>query len=153
MSLFKQIVLGFVVIFCGSAVISKAHADQPVKLAIKGYDVVSYFTDGKPVKGSKAYQFEWSGANWRFASQEHLNLFKAAPKKYAPKFGGHCAWAASQGYVAKADPEAWKIVKGELYLLYNRRMQGKWEIGRANNILQASSHWSSLVAEATKKKK
>lgn len=58
-------------------------------LAVKGYDVVAYFTMGKPIKGKSAFSHEWSDATWRFSSQEHLDLFKASPEKYAPQYGGY----------------------------------------------------------------
>ena len=58
-------------------------------VAVKGYDVVAYFTLGKPVKGTKAFEVEWQDAKWRFSSAEHLNLFKSDPQKYAPQYGGY----------------------------------------------------------------
>ena len=58
-------------------------------LAVKGYDVVAYFTMNKPVKGSSEFSYKWMHATWRFASQAHLDLFKAAPEKYAPQYGGY----------------------------------------------------------------
>lgn len=58
-------------------------------LAVKGYDTVAYFTVGKPVKGKSAYEYKWQGARWRFANQQHLDLFKADPERYAPQYGGY----------------------------------------------------------------
>ena len=58
-------------------------------LALKGYDVVAYFTMNKPVKGTSAFSYKWKDATWRFSSQKHLDLFKAAPEKYAPQYGGY----------------------------------------------------------------
>ncbi len=58
-------------------------------LAVKGYDVVAYFTMQKPVKGKSAFSHKWNDATWRFSSQEHLDLFKASPEKYAPQYGGY----------------------------------------------------------------
>ena len=62
---------------------------DPQGLAIEGYDTVTYFTHGKPLKGSKEFTYQWMGAQWRFASTEHLNLFKSNPEKYAPQYGGY----------------------------------------------------------------
>src|SRR5512134_1991711 len=73
-------------------------------LALKGYDPVAYFNDGKAVEGSDQFTHEWNGANWRFASAEHRDAFASEPEKYAPQFGGYCAWAVSHGYTAKGDP-------------------------------------------------
>ena len=108
-----------------------AVADEPVNKtlfgnAIKGYDVVAYFTDGKPVEGSGDHEFEWNGATWRFASAQHRNLFAKDPAKYAPQYGGFCAFGVSRGYAVGIDPAAWKIVDGKLYLNYNRDVQTEW---------------------------
>ena len=50
-------------------------------LAVSGYDPVAYFTDGEPVEGSDDLVFDWNGATWRFASQAHLDQFKADPAR------------------------------------------------------------------------
>lgn len=128
-----------------------ANAISPVNksffgdVAIKGYDPVSYFESGKAEKGDKAYTFEFAGANWHFASEEHLNQFRKEPEKYAPQFGGYCAWAVSQGYTAGIDPEAWKIVDGKLYLNYSKSVQAKWEKDENNLIAAAEKNWPELL--------
>lgn len=58
-------------------------------VAIKGYDTVAYFAEGRPVKGVKAFSYSWRGAEWRFASAANRDLFVASPEKYAPQYGGH----------------------------------------------------------------
>lgn len=58
-------------------------------VAIDGYDVVAYFTLGKPTEGDSDFSHEWKGASWRFANAEHLEMFKADPEKYAPQYGGY----------------------------------------------------------------
>ena len=58
-------------------------------LAIKGYDPVAYFTLGKSVQGKKEFEYKWQNAKWRFANEDHLNLFKSDPEKYAPQYGGY----------------------------------------------------------------
>lgn len=113
-------------------------------LAIKGYDPVAYFTDGKPVEGSADFTFDWEGAKWRFASAGHRDSFAKDPARYAPQFGGYCAWAVSQGYTADIDPEAWKIVDGKLYLNYSPKVQKKWEEDAAGNIAKAEANWPAL---------
>jgi len=71
-----------------------AWAKEPINtdtqgLAIKGYDPVAYFTQGKPLRGSEEFTYQWMGAEWRLASAEHLDLFKSNPAKYAPQYGGY----------------------------------------------------------------
>jgi YHS domain-containing protein len=96
------------------------------KLAIKGYDPVSYFTQSLPMKGKKAYQLEWKGAMWRFSTKENLHAYKTSPEKYAPQYGGYCAWAVSQGKTADVDPKQWTVENEKLYLNYNADVQKKW---------------------------
>ena len=85
-------------------------------LAIKGYDPVAYFTDGKPTPGDPQYEHEWDGAVYRFASAEHLDMFKADPERYAPQHGNYCTVAMSRGKKVFADPNSWLIHEGRLYL-------------------------------------
>lgn len=63
--------------------------------ALDGYDTVAYFTSGKPVEGSKKFSTEYKGADWYFSSEKNLTLFVNNPEKYAPQYGGYCAWAVS----------------------------------------------------------
>lgn len=115
-------------------------------LAIAGYDPVAYFSDGKPVAGSSDFTTEWQGATWRFASAAHRDQFVAEPARYAPQYGGYCAWAVSQGYTAGIDPEAWKIVDGKLYLNYSKDVQKQWEQDVPGNIVKADASWPKLLA-------
>ena len=115
-------------------------------LAIKGYDPVAYHEKNEPLKGSNEYEFEWKGAKWRFASAAHRDLFASDPEKYAPRYGGYCAWAVSQGYTASVDPEkAWNIVDGKLYLNYNVEIKEKWEMDIPGHIQQADANWPGVL--------
>lgn len=114
-------------------------------LAVSGYDPVAYFSDGRPVEGSSKFESKYKGAVWRFASAEHKAAFDADPEKYAPQYGGYCAWAVSQGYTAKADPESWKIVGGKLYLNYNADAQKLWEENIPAHIAAGDENWPKLT--------
>ena len=83
-------------------------------VAIDGTDPVAYFTDAKAVIGSSKFSHQWKGAEWRFKNAANRAAFAKTPGKYAPAFGGYCAWAVSQGYTAGIDPEAWTIHEGTL---------------------------------------
>ena len=115
--------------------------------AARGYDVTAYFLQGKPVRGSKAYQLKYKGATWLFASPDSLAKFQANPAAYAPQFGGYCAWAVSQGYVAAGDPEQWKIVDGKLYLNFNARAKELWEADQADAILRGHANWPGILTK------
>ena len=83
-----------VIITSGSVLVSPAWSKSRINtnwrgVAIKGYDPVAYFTEGKPVKGSDKFEFEWMDAKWQFSKADHMDLFKANPEKYAPQYGGY----------------------------------------------------------------
>ena len=115
--------------------------------AIRGYDPVAYFTQGRPVEGKRAYRHEWMGATWSFASAENRAAFAADPEKFAPRYGGYCAWAVSQGYTASIDPDAWRIVDGALYLNYSLAVQEQWAKDIPGNIASADVNWPRLLRE------
>jgi len=115
-------------------------------VAIRGYDPVAYFTTGKATKGDSDHSFEWTGANWYFDSEENRNLFKANPEKYAPQFGGYCAYAVAKNSTAKTDPEAWTIVDGKLYLNYSKKIRDQWKEDQAANIVKGHKNWPGLLA-------
>lgn len=112
--------------------------------AVRGTDVVAYFTDGKAVAGLPQFVHQWNSAEWRFASSANRDAFAAEPQKYAPQYGGFCAWAVSQNYTAPIDPDAWKIVNGKLYLNYSRFVQLRWQLDTEGNITRADANWPSL---------
>jgi YHS domain-containing protein len=116
-------------------------------LAVDGYDPVAYFTDGRPVEGRKEITYDWHGATWRFANAEHRELFVAAPEKYAPQYGGYCALAVAHAYTADADPLAWKIVDGRLFLNYDAKIQEKWLADYRNYIVAGDGNWPKLLTE------
>ncbi len=114
--------------------------------AIRGYDPVAYHAEGKPVKGKRAHRVEWKGATWSFASAENKALFEADPEKYAPRYGGYCAWAVSNGYTASIDPDAWSIVDGKLYLNYSLGVRTQWSENIPGNIAKGDVNWPKLLA-------
>jgi len=113
--------------------------------AIKGYDTVAYFTLGEPTKGSKEFQYEWQGAVWKFSNAEHLEMFKAEPEKYAPQYGGYCAWALAKDKLAPVDPKQWHIVNDKLYLNYNAKIKNKWLADHDNLIIKGDTNWPSVL--------
>lgn len=116
-------------------------------LAAGGYDVVAYFTESKPVQGKSKFSFEYMNTEWRFASAENLVLFKAEPEKFAPQYGGYCAWAVSQGYTARGNPKIWRIEDGKLYLNYDNEVQATWEKDIPGFIGLADKNWPAILAE------
>lgn len=113
--------------------------------AVSGYDTVAYFTQGKPVKGSTEFRTTYNGAEWRFASAANLAKFRANPGRYAPQYGGYCAWAVSQGYTASGDPTVWKVVDGKLYLNYNQEIGAKWSKNIPGFIRAGDANWPKVL--------
>jgi len=130
--------------------IAQSEVFATIEGAINGYDVVSYFTDGKPVIGKKENSFVWKDENWYFSSQENLKSFKSNPEKFAPQFGGYCAYGMSRGYKAKTEPDAWTIIDGKLYLNYNLDVKKIWGEKRSEFIDKATQNWPSVKSSKMK---
>ena len=115
---------------------------QDVPLAIKGYDPVAYFTDGRPVPGRPDLAYDWDEHHYLFASPEHRELFKAAPARYAPQFGNFCAMALAKGQVIVANPENWMISEGKLYVFGSPAPLGPvlFQKDLAGNIAKANQN-------------
>ncbi len=115
-------------------------------VAIEGHDAVGYFLQNAAIKGSKAHKLKWRGVEWRFANADNKALFESNPEKYAPQYGGYCAWAASQDQVAGVDPEQFSIVDGKLYLNYNAEVRSKWLLDTTKHITDGDKNWPGLLA-------
>jgi len=113
-------------------------------VAVKSYDPVAYFDDGKPVKGLPEHAFKWQGATWQFVSEEHRSAFMREPTKYAPQYGGYCAFAVSQGSIVDIDPNQWKIVNGRLYLNANVFAQTLWAHDPEGHIKKGDANWQLI---------
>ncbi len=110
--------------------------------AIKGYDSVAYFTQNKAVKGSDKYTFSYLGADWHFSSEENKTAFAENPKRYAPQYGGWCAYAmADEGNAVGIDPEAFYIHEDKLYLNYSQSVQQKWLSNLLPYIVMADGYY------------
>ena len=113
-------------------------------VALKGYDTVAYFTEGRPIKGKSEFQHDWRDAEWRFANAEHRDAFASNPEHYAPRYGGFCAAGTALGYVVRVDPEAWVIIDGKLYLNYDKGYADEFAEDAANQIARADANWEKL---------
>ena len=114
------------------------------KLALEGVDPVSYFA-GAPTKGDSRVSTTHKGVQYRFASAQNLARFKASPDAFLPQYGGYCAWAVAEGYTAKGDPLAWKIVGGKLYLNYDQKIQQRWAADIPGNIAKGDRNWPQVL--------
>ncbi|MGE5107662.1 MAG: YHS domain-containing (seleno)protein, partial [Sphingobacteriales bacterium] len=117
---------------------------------LDGYDAVAFFTDNKPVKGDAKFQFSYEDAIYYFASQEHLDLFKASPEKYKPQFGAWCAYAVSLGRIAPIDVNTFSIVDGRLVIQHNARAVAGWNKDVQGNLQLADKYWPKVSEKGGK---
>ncbi len=112
-------------------------------VALAGYDTVAYFTMNKAVKGKSDFQASYLGKTWHFANAEHKKLFEANPEKYAPQYGGYCAWGiAEKDDFFPSDPTVFAIHGGKLYLNYNSSVSKNWNKNRAGFIKQGDANYA-----------
>ncbi len=116
-------------------------------LAIEGFDAVAYFTEQRAVEGSKEFEMSWMGANWRFSSAANLGAFRDNPERYAPQYGGYCAWAVSQNDTAGIDPTQFTVYNGKLYLNYNKKIGTRWQADKDGFIIDADRYWPQLLSD------
>lgn len=133
-----------------SATLNPAFAAKPEiytrsgDVALGGYDATSFFANA-PVKGAATFQTTYKGATFQFANAANLAKFKATPDKFAPQYGGYCAWAAAQGRTASADPRYYRVVNGKLYLNYDAGVQQRWEKDIPGFIVKADANWPKII--------
>jgi YHS domain-containing protein len=119
-------------------------------VGIRGYDPVAYFTEHAAVKGNPTVTSTYGGVVYLFSSPEHKSLFDAAPEKYAPQFGGYCAYGVSRGSLIEIDPNAFQIVNGQLLLQYSKGIMAKFNKDQASLLQKADSNWALLVEKKGK---
>jgi hypothetical protein len=118
-------------------------------VAIQGYDVVAYFTDGKAVKGSTDISLPFDDSKWQFASSAHKEMFAADPDRYMPQYGGYCAGGMAMGVSVPANPDNWVIVDGKLYMVSGGKADLEdWKAHAAENIKAANKVWAEHASKA-----
>ena len=149
MRLFSRLIcITLLALFSASASAATINKTLLGGLAVDGYDVVAYHSDHQALKGKREFRHDWNGATWQFASAAHLQQFKTDPARYAPQYGGYCAYAvAAKNELVDIDPEAFTIVDGKLYLNYSKKIQAQWEARRSDYIAQGDRHWPGLSAQ------
>lgn len=113
-------------------------------LSAGGYDVVSYHS-GAPLEGSADISTSWKGAQWYFVTKVNLETFLSDPEKYAPAYGGYCAWALAENKLAKGDPKHWSLKEGRLYLNYNKKIKARWLSDVDGFIAKSDANWPQVL--------
>ena len=115
--------------------------------AIRGFDAVAYHTEQRPVKGDPAHAFTYNDAVWHFSSEQNLAMFSEHPERYAPQYGGYCAYAMSNGWVVSTDPDAWHIRGDKLYLNYSLGVRKTWLKDVPGYVAEADNHWQEKITQ------
>lgn len=121
---------------------------QPMRTAIKGYDAVGYFTEGRPVRGSPDITHDWDGVRYQFASRAHRDTFAAEPDKYAPQYSGYCTAAMSRGIKIEAEPENWVISGGRLFVFARVMPPERWAVEHNEIVVNADRRWAEVKKPA-----
>jgi YHS domain-containing protein len=141
----KTVLITGILIFSTLAMFAqKSEVFNPSNGAIHGYDPVAYFKESEPVKGDPKLSVPWKGASWYFVNQQDLDAFKSNPEKYAPQYGGYCAYGLTKGKKVPTSPDSWAISEGKLYLNYDKDVQAKWKEKQKENIEIANSKWPTV---------
>ncbi len=143
----KQIILFFSFLMAiGSVQSQKSEIFIKDGKAIQGYDVVAFHIQQKPVFGDSLIKTRWKDADWYFSSESNLKLFTLNPEKYAPQFGGYCAYGCSDGNGHKAPTkiETWTLVNEKLYFNYNLKVQEIWKKNQSALIEKAEKNWPQI---------
>ena len=117
-------------------------------VALEGYDAVAYFLDHRPIRGDDAYSHTWNGVVWKFASAQHRDLFAADPVRYAPQYGGYCAFAVANHTTAHGSPKQWAVVNDRLFLNNNLLAKKLWDRDRPGHIQAADHNWPEIPKRA-----
>ena len=141
---FHLIFVFFMLTACSSGDQKGPEIFQKGGYAIGGYDPVAFFTEKQPVKGESRYPFQWKEATWLFASQANLDSFKNAPEKFAPQYGGYCAYGTAEGHKAPTEADTWTLVDGKLYFNYNQKVKQSWLKDQSRYIEQADINWEKI---------
>jgi hypothetical protein len=138
---------GKLLALCMTAAAAGAFAQETIRLVLKGYDPVAYFTVGKPTKGDPRFSHDWDGSRYLFASARHRDMFAADPERFAPQFGGYCTGSMSRNVRNEGDPEGWVIQDGKLYVFGNTSFRPSAEADPnfiPSRIENARRHWSEF---------
>src|SRR5260370_5854411 len=144
MSKIRPFAILILAILALSAAASAAAINQTEGVALKGYDPVAYFTQNKAGQGSDQFTTQYQGATYKFESAANRDAFVANPTKYAPQYGGYCAWGVAHGAKADVEPDSFTVVDGKVYMNYNKTVRFLWKRDIPGNVTKADQNWAHL---------
>lgn len=134
----------FSLLILSALLASFSFGSQTSVVALDGYDVVSYFTQSKPSKGTAEFHTRWNDKEWHFTSESNLEKFAAAPERYAPQFDAHCANGLSDGHLVEANPLIYRVIDDRLYLFFSKWGRAQWAFNQEEQISLAEYWWSEF---------
>lgn len=140
----KQYILSVLLFLTLQAKAQTSEIFAPDSIALRGYDVVAFYTEDKAITGSDKFIYNWKNVKWLFASAKHLALFKADPAKYEPQYGGYCAYGLARGYKAPTMADTWHIQDNKLYFNYNQKVKATWQKDQQRFIDSANRKWPEV---------
>ncbi|MFT6957777.1 MAG: YHS domain-containing protein [Halieaceae bacterium] len=147
-ALLPALVLALILTGCGGSDSNRQSGEvlvDEVGVAIEGFDPVAYHLVDTAVQGQARYATQWNGATWWFSSEANRQMFIVAPEKYAPAYGGWCAYGVAEGYAAETDPvNGWTIHDGRLYLNWDAEVTADWRNDKAGYLKKSEPNWSTV---------
>lgn len=140
----RYFLLASLLVFLLNARAQKPEVYQPAGKAIGGYDPVAFFTDGQAAPGADSLRWRWHEADWYFTTAAHRDSFQRQPERYAPQYGGWCAYGASKGYKAPTETATWTVYGDKLYFNYNQQVKTRWMEAKDTLISRADQHWAMI---------
>ena len=143
----RKIMFVALVCLCTTTTLAGTAIKTANGLALGGYDPVAYFTKKSALKGDANFSHDWAGAKWIFSSAEHRDLFAANPEKYAPQYGGHCAYAVGARGNTSSKPATgvfWENREGKIYLFPDGRAGNSWRGNSDNLVKWGDEAWPKL---------
>ncbi len=116
--------------------------------ALRGYDPVAYFSDGKAIPGRTELSLSWNNSQWLFSSPENRDKFVNDPKKYAPANGGYCTFGVVLRKKLDGDPEVWSLLNGYLYIFLNEDVKDKFFQDEGGNLRKVIQNWPLIRDKA-----
>mgnify|MGYP000350436121 CR=1 FL=1 len=139
------IILSLILVGCTS--LGDKPTFQTDGIAVNGYDVVAYFTEQQPVKGTTEFASQYKNTSWLFSSEQNKLLFEQNQQQYLPQYGGYCAYGMSKGFVVDTDPNAFTVLNNKLYLNYSLGVRETWLKDTGLYIERANNNWLEKTAK------
>ena len=129
--------------YSAEANVSSINIDR-ARMAVQGYDVVSYQDGGVPELGHPDFTIEHGGAFYLFANAQNMKAFSERPAAFLPEFGGFCAYGVRMGQKLPIDPKEYTVYDKRLYLFLDHATRASWLDDMKANIEIARTIWPEL---------